>query len=79
VWYSSRKTITDANGNYRFGDVETGGFYTVTPSRANYNFNPFHREFQVRPATRQKASLRLSRWVITLTRSTRLEYFVRQQ
>jgi hypothetical protein len=41
----SRKTITDANGNYHFDNVETNGFYTVTPSRANFNFNPFNRSF----------------------------------
>ena len=41
----TRKTITDANGFYGFKDVETGGFYTVTPSRVNYNFNPFNRSF----------------------------------
>ena len=41
----TRKTITDANGNYRFNEVETNGFYTVTPSRVNYNFNPFNRSF----------------------------------
>jgi hypothetical protein len=41
----SRKTITDANGNYRFDDVETNGFYTVTPSRANYSFGPASRSF----------------------------------
>src|SRR6185312_497298 len=27
----SRRTITDANGNYRFGHVTAGGVYTVTP------------------------------------------------
>jgi len=37
--------ITDANGNYTFDNVDTGGFYTVTPSRANFNFNPFNRSF----------------------------------
>ena len=41
----SRKTITDADGNYHFDKVETNGFYTVTPSRVNYNFNPFERSF----------------------------------
>jgi len=41
----SRKLITDANGNYRFDNVDTGGFYTVTPTRANFNFNPFNRSF----------------------------------
>jgi len=41
----SRKLITDANGNYAFDNVDTGGFYTVTPSRANFNFSPFNRSF----------------------------------
>jgi hypothetical protein len=36
----NRKMITDANGYYSFDKVETTGFYTVTPSRANYGFNP---------------------------------------
>ncbi|MGH9871612.1 MAG: DUF4214 domain-containing protein [Pyrinomonadaceae bacterium] len=41
----NRKFITDANGVYRFDNVETNGFYTVTPSRANYSFNPATRSF----------------------------------
>lgn len=36
----SRTTITDALGKYVFKDVDAGVFYTVTPSRANYVFNP---------------------------------------
>jgi hypothetical protein len=41
----SRKTITDTNGSYHFDRIETNGFYTVTPSRANYNFSPDNRSF----------------------------------
>jgi hypothetical protein len=41
----TRKTITDANGNYTFDDVQTNGFYTVTPSRANFGFSPGSRSF----------------------------------
>jgi hypothetical protein len=41
----TRKFITDANGFYRFENVETNGFYTVTPSRANYSFSPAERSF----------------------------------
>ncbi|MEP6569539.1 MAG: DNA/RNA non-specific endonuclease [Acidobacteriota bacterium] len=41
----TRKTITDADGNYRFAAVQTTGFYTVTPSRANYSFSPGERSF----------------------------------
>jgi glucose/arabinose dehydrogenase len=39
----NRKTITDANGNYRFEDVLTAGTYTLTPSRANFSFSPTER------------------------------------
>src|ERR1043166_3555729 len=39
----SRKTITDANGNYRFDNVQTTGTYTITPSRANFLFSPTER------------------------------------
>jgi hypothetical protein len=41
----NRKFITDANGEYRFDNVETGGFYTVRPSRVNYSFSPAERSF----------------------------------
>jgi hypothetical protein len=35
--------ITDANGVYAFADLEVGGFYIITPARANYSFNPSSR------------------------------------
>lgn len=41
----TRKTITDANGSYQFSEVETNGFYTVTPSSANFSFSPRERSF----------------------------------
>ena len=41
----SRMTITDANGNYHFDNVETNGFYTVVPTRPNFTFNPSMRSF----------------------------------
>ena len=41
----SRKFITDANGDYRFDNVETNGFYTVRPEKANYSFSPAERSF----------------------------------
>src|SRR6185295_7770655 len=34
------RVITDANGNYRFTNVETDNFYTLTPTLLNYHFNP---------------------------------------
>jgi CSLREA domain-containing protein len=41
----TRETITDSQGKYSFDSVETNGFYTVTPTRANYTFNPANRSF----------------------------------
>lgn len=41
----TRKTITDANGYYRFDAVETAGFYTVSPSSRNFSFSPGERSF----------------------------------
>jgi predicted outer membrane repeat protein len=40
-----RMTITDANGNYHFDNVETSGFYTVVPTRPNFTFSPSARSF----------------------------------
>jgi glucose/arabinose dehydrogenase len=39
----NRKTITDANGDYLFENVQTSGVYTVTPSRVNFAFSPSER------------------------------------
>ncbi len=39
----NRKTITDANGRYRFDNVATSGSYTVTPSRVNFVLTPNQR------------------------------------
>jgi hypothetical protein len=41
------KTITDSEGRYRLGNVETGRLYTVTPARANYTFRPQERSFSL--------------------------------
>jgi hypothetical protein len=43
----SREAITDSAGKYSFDNVETNGFYTVTPSRANYTFSPANRSFSL--------------------------------
>ena len=74
----NRKFITDANGVYRFDNVETSGFYTVTPSRANYSFSPAARSFsQLGQATEAAfgATLASSGFVNPLDTP---EYFVRQ-
>jgi hypothetical protein len=51
----NRKFITNANGVYRFDNVTTNGFYTVTPSRVNYTFNPSSRSFSQLGASTEAA------------------------
>ena len=43
----SALAITDAGGNYRFANIETGNFYTVTPGIVNYHFSPASRAFSL--------------------------------
>jgi hypothetical protein len=74
----SRKAITDVNGNYRFDNVETSGFYTVTPSRVNFAFLPEQRSFSQLGNNTEAAftALTLSETANPLDTP---EYFVRQQ
>jgi hypothetical protein len=74
----NRKFITDANGFYRFENVPTNGFYTVTPSRANYSFNPSVRSFtQLGESTDAAFGATLSTGGFVNPLDTP-EYFVRQ-
>jgi len=74
----NRKFITDANGFYRFDNVETNGFYTVTPSRANYSFTPQVRSFsQIGESTEAAFGATLSTSTLANPLDTP-EYFVRQ-
>jgi hypothetical protein len=43
----SSRAITDSNGNYRFSNIDTDNFYTVTPSLQNYHFGPVERSFSL--------------------------------
>jgi len=73
----NRKFITDTNGNYRFDNVETNGFYTVRPTAANYSFSPAERSFsQVGNST--EATFTGARAAIGLNPIETPEYFVRQ-
>ncbi|MGB9179680.1 MAG: carboxypeptidase regulatory-like domain-containing protein, partial [Pyrinomonadaceae bacterium] len=74
----SRKTITDSNGSYRFGSLETSGFYTVTPSRANYDFSPSSRSFS-QLGDHTDAAFTASATAETQSPLDTSEYFVRQQ
>jgi hypothetical protein len=74
----ARKTITDAEGNYHFDNVGTGGFYTATPSRANFSFNPFNRSFTL-VGNQTDAAFTGTMLGDTQNPTDTPEYFVRQQ
>jgi uncharacterized repeat protein (TIGR01451 family)/CSLREA domain-containing protein len=74
----NRETITDASGNYSFANVETNGFYTVTPSRANYTFSPPNRSFSSLGAHTEASFTGSANGDHTNAIDT-TEFFVRQQ
>jgi CSLREA domain-containing protein len=74
----NRLTVTDAAGNYRFDNVETNGFYTVVPSRANFSFSPAQRSFSALGLhTNAAFNATLTSGFVNPLDTT--EYFVRQQ
>ena len=73
----SRKTITDVNGVYHFDNVTAADFYTVTPTRANYAFNPGQRSFSVLGNRTEASFTALFNGETTNPLDT-AEYFVRQ-
>jgi CSLREA domain-containing protein len=74
----NRLTVTDANGNYNFTNVETNGFYTVTPARANFSFSPAQRSFSQLGLHSEAAFTGVAN-SNTQSPLDRSEYFVRQQ
>ena len=74
----NRETITDAHGKYSFDGVETNGFYTVTPSRANYIFSPGERSFTLL-GNKTDALFTAAQTMETGNPLDTPEFFVRQQ
>jgi hypothetical protein len=75
----ARETTTDSNGNYRFDDVGSGGFYLVTPSFANYSFSPANRSFSL-VGNKTDAIFTASANAVASTNAIDTnEFFVRQQ
>ncbi len=75
---SARTVITDGNGHYSVGGLETNGFYTVTPSRANYIFSPAQRSFSL-VGNQTDAAFTGSSTGDSANPLDTAEYFVRQQ
>ena len=74
----SRKTITDAAGNYRFEKVDSGNFYTVTPERVNYDFSPETRSFSLTGDRTDAVFTATPEVGISANPLDTSEYFVRQ-
>ena len=71
-------TITDSNGNYHFNEVDTDKFYTVTPARVNYHFEPDSRSFSLLGNKTDAVFTANADAVITGNAIESPEYFVRQ-
>jgi serine protease AprX len=75
---ATRKTITDSNGNYRFEEVDTDRFYTITPSRLNYHFSPADRSLSLVANTTDAAFSASADAVSSGNVIDTPDYFVRQ-
>ena len=73
----SRRSITNGNGYYRFDNVETNGFYVITPTRANYSFSPANRSFS-QLGNRTEATFSANSTGDAASPVDTAEYFVRQ-
>ena len=74
----TRLTVTDVQGNYHFDNVDTNGFYTVTPARANFVFSPAQRSFS-QLGLHTDAGFNAAANGESLNPLDRSEYYVRQQ
>ena len=74
----SARTITDAGGNYLFDNVDTNNFYTVTPSRLNYHFDPDSRSFSLLGNQTDAVFTADANVIIVGNAIDTAEYFVRQ-
>jgi hypothetical protein len=75
---TSATTITDSNGNYRFDNVDTDNFYTVTPSLVNYAFSPGHRSFSLLGNNTDATFTGTASAIVIANAIDSNEYFVRQ-
>ncbi|MGA9998369.1 MAG: DUF4214 domain-containing protein, partial [Pyrinomonadaceae bacterium] len=75
----SARTITDSNGNYRFLNVETNGFYTLTPETIGYTFSPGNLSFSLFGDKTDALFTASPEAVATINPLDTDLYFVRQQ
>jgi hypothetical protein len=72
-------TITDNSGRYSFANIETGNFYTLTPTLANYNFSPSSRSFSLVGDKSDAVFTGNSDTSASANAIDSTEYFIRQQ
>ncbi len=75
----SMEAISDSNGNYRFENIETGDFYTVTPALENYHFSPASRSFSLTGSRTDAMFTAEPDATLVGNAIDTAEYFVRQQ
>jgi hypothetical protein len=74
----SARVITDSGGNYRFNNVDTDNFYTVTPSIVNYGFSPASQSFSLLANKTDALFTATRNAVIVGNAIDTADYFVRQ-
>jgi hypothetical protein len=76
---ATRTTVTDGAGNYHFDNLDTGNFYSLSPSLANYAFAPASRSFSL-VGNRTEAGFTANPDASQSANAIdTVEYFVRQQ
>lgn len=75
----SGTTINDSNGIYEFDNLQTGNFYTVTPSLVNYHFSPANRSFSLLANMTDAVFTATPDAVAVANAIDTTEFFVRQQ
>jgi hypothetical protein len=75
----SATTFTRADGSYRFDNLNTDQFYTVTPSLANYHFSPASRSFPLVGNKTDAVFTANADAIASANAVDTTEYFVRQQ
>ncbi len=74
----SATVITDSEGNYSFPNVDTEQFYTITPARMNYSFNPGNRSFSLLGNRSDAVFTAIPDAVVAGNAIDSADYFVRQ-
>jgi hypothetical protein len=77
--WQTRKSVTNAAGIYRFENVDTSGFYTVTPGQPGFSFSPSSRSFSQLGSQTEAGFTAVPFGGDAINPLDSPEYFVRQQ